>query len=47
MEGPWLQKHLSQRVALLDKKGGEALGPVKARYPSVVECEGGEAGVGR
>jgi hypothetical protein len=26
--------------------GGEVLGPVKARYPSVVECQGGEGGVG-
>jgi hypothetical protein len=26
--------------------GGEAHGPVKARYPSVGECQGGEAGVG-
>ena len=25
---------------------GEALGPVKAPYPSVGECQGGEAGVG-
>ena len=27
--------------------GGEAFGPVKARCRSVVECQGGEAGVGR
>ena len=27
--------------------GEEALGPVKARYPSVGECEAGESGVGR
>ena len=26
--------------------GGEALGPVKARCPSVGECQGGEVGVG-
>ena len=26
--------------------GGETLGPVNARCPSVGECEGGEAGVG-
>jgi hypothetical protein len=26
--------------------GGEALGPVKASYPSLVECQDGEAGVG-
>ena len=26
--------------------GGEALGPVKARYPSVGQCQGGEVGVG-
>jgi hypothetical protein len=26
--------------------GGEALGPVKARCPSVVECQGQEVGVG-
>jgi hypothetical protein len=26
--------------------GGEALGPVKALYPSVEECQGQEAGVG-
>jgi hypothetical protein len=26
--------------------GEEALGPVKAQYPSVVECQGREAGVG-
>jgi hypothetical protein len=24
--------------------GGEALGPVKTRFPSVVECQGREAG---
>ena len=27
--------------------GGEALGPVKALSPSVGECQGQEAGVGR
>ena len=27
-------------------KGGEVLGPVKARCPSVGECQGQEAGVG-
>jgi hypothetical protein len=27
--------------------GGEALGPVKARYSIVVECQSGEVGVGR
>jgi hypothetical protein len=27
--------------------GGEALGLVKAQYPSVVECQGSEVGVGR
>ena len=27
--------------------GGEALGPVKVLYPSVGECQGQEAGVGR
>ena len=27
--------------------GGEALGPVKARCPSVGKCQVGEAGVGR
>jgi hypothetical protein len=26
--------------------GGKALGPVKALYPSVGECQGQEAGVG-
>jgi hypothetical protein len=26
--------------------GGEALGPMKARFPSVGECEGWEARVG-
>jgi hypothetical protein len=26
--------------------GGEALGPVKARFPSVGECQGQETGVG-
>ena len=26
--------------------GGEALGPVKALYPSVEECQGQEVGVG-
>ena len=26
--------------------GGEALGPVKARCPSIGECQGQEAGVG-
>jgi hypothetical protein len=26
--------------------GGEALGPVKAWFPSVGECQGGEVGVG-
>jgi hypothetical protein len=26
--------------------GGEALRPGKAQYPSVVECQGGDAGVG-
>jgi hypothetical protein len=27
--------------------GGETLGPVKALFPNVGECEGREAGVGR
>jgi hypothetical protein len=27
--------------------GGEALGPEKAQWPSVGECEGQEAGMGR
>jgi hypothetical protein len=26
--------------------GGEALGPVKALYPSIGECQGQEVGVG-
>jgi hypothetical protein len=26
--------------------GGEALGPVKAQWPSVGECQGWEAGIG-
>ena len=26
---PWLQTHWQQRMALLDTKGGEALGPGK------------------
>jgi hypothetical protein len=31
-----------ERMALLDLMGGEVLGPVKARCPSVGECHGGE-----
>jgi hypothetical protein len=27
--------------------GGDALGPVKVLCPSIVECQGQEAGVGR
>ena len=30
----------------LESMGGEALGPVKAQFPSVGECQGGEVGVG-
>jgi hypothetical protein len=33
-------------MALSGIMGGEALGPVKARCPSVGEWEGGQAGVG-
>jgi len=31
-------------MALLGISGGEALGPAKAQYPSVGECQGGEVG---
>ena len=27
--------------------GGESLGPLKAQFPSVGACQGGEVGVGR
>jgi hypothetical protein len=36
----------SRRLHCLASIGGEALGPVKARCPSVRECQGGEVGVG-
>ena len=35
-----------QRMALWASMGGEALGPEKARCPSVGECQDREAGVG-
>ena len=36
---PWLQPHMWQRMALLDKMKGKALGPVKAPCPSIGECQ--------
>ena len=36
-----------KEVNLSVSMGGEALGPVKALCPSVGECQGQEAGVGR
>jgi hypothetical protein len=36
----------SRGLPYLVSMGGEALGPVEARCPSVGECEGTEAGVG-
>jgi hypothetical protein len=42
----WLQLICSGEWPCGASMGEEALGPVKARYPSVGEFEGGEAGVG-
>jgi hypothetical protein len=37
----------SRGLHFLTSIGGEALGPVKALFPSVGGCKGGEVGVGR
>ena len=38
--------HMQQRMALGTSNGGEALGPEKAKQPSVGECQDREIGVG-
>jgi hypothetical protein len=41
---PWLLPHMY--MTMLAPMGGDTLGPVKARCPSVGEYQGREAGVG-
>ena len=38
---------MAQRIASQSSMGGEALGPVKVIFPSIRDCQGQEAGVGR
>jgi len=44
-EYPWLQLLCSRGWRCLASIGGEALGPVKAFFPSIEECQGVEEGV--